>query len=76
MLPRVRLMIVASAPGTLDKLNDEMRPRFAASAEEGLDSAERLTEEWRASAKTGRAVEEGFCALIFTNLLDNLETTT
>ena len=60
MRPGGRLVIVASALGTLDKLDAAVRPRFAAAAEEGLDSVERLTEEWRASVKAGRAVEEGF----------------
>jgi len=62
MRPGGRLVIVASALGTLDKLDAAVRPRFAAAAEEGLDSVERLTEEWRASVKAGRAVEEGFGA--------------
>jgi carbonyl reductase 1 len=55
-----RLIIVASALGTLDKLSPAVRSRFAAAADEGLDAVERLVEGWRASVKAGRAVEDGF----------------
>lgn len=58
--PGGRLVVVASALGTLDKLNDEVRPRFARAAEEGPDAVEQLVEEWRASVKAGRAVKDGF----------------
>lgn len=60
MRPGGRLIIVASALGTLDKLSPEIRPRFAAAAEEGLEAIGRLVEDWRASVKDGRAVDEGF----------------
>jgi carbonyl reductase 1 len=53
-----RLIIVASALGTLDKLDDRVRPRFAAAA--SLDAVDALVERWRAAVKAGRAVEEGF----------------
>ncbi len=59
MRPGGRLVIVASALGTLDKLADEVRPRFADAAADGLDAVERLVEEWRASVKAGRALEDG-----------------
>lgn len=58
--PGGRLIIVASALGTLDKLPDAVRPRFAEAAEQGLDAVERLVEAWRQSVKTGRAADEGF----------------
>lgn len=60
MRPGGRLIVVASALGTLDKLADHVRPRFADAAAEGLDAVERLVEEWRASVTAGRALEEGF----------------
>jgi carbonyl reductase 1 len=60
MRPGGRLIIVASALGTLDKLSTSVRSRFADAAVEGLDAVERLVEEWRASVKSGRAIEEGF----------------
>ena len=62
--PRIRhggrFIIVASALGTLDKLPDAVRPRFAAAAAADLDAVDRLVDEWRHSVKTGRAVREGF----------------
>lgn len=60
MRPGGRLIVVASALGTLDKLDVEVRPRFATAAEQGLDAVVQLVEEWRASVKTGRAIEDGF----------------
>lgn len=62
MRPGGRLIIVASALGTLDKLSPQIRPRFAAAAEEGLDAVARLVEDWRASVKAGHAVADGFGA--------------
>jgi carbonyl reductase 1 len=55
-----RLVVVASAMGTLDKLDARVRPRFAAAAEADLDTVDRLVEEWRAAVLAGRAEEEGF----------------
>ncbi len=60
MRPGGRLVIVASALGTLDKLSDTVRSRFADAAADGLDAVERLVEAWRASVKAGRAVDDGF----------------
>jgi carbonyl reductase 1 len=60
MRPGGRLIIVASALGTLDKLSAQVRSRFAAAAEEGLDAVERLVDGWRTSVKAGRAVDDGF----------------
>ena len=61
MRPGGRLIIVASALGTLDKLDDRVRPRFAAAAT-SLDAVDALVEEWRAAVKAGRAATEGFGA--------------
>jgi NAD(P)-dependent dehydrogenase (short-subunit alcohol dehydrogenase family) len=54
-----RLIIVASALGTLDKLDARVRPRFAA-AGESLDAVDGLVAEWRAAVHAGRAEQEGF----------------
>jgi len=55
-----RLVVVASALGTLDKLDARVRPRFAAAAEADLDAVDRLVEEWRTAVLSGRAEAEGF----------------
>lgn len=60
MRPGGRLVIVASALGTLDKLPDAIAPRFAAAARGGLDAVDSLTEEWREAVRSGRAESEGF----------------
>ena len=54
MLPGGRLIIVASALGTLDKLDERVRARFAAAAT-SLDAVDALVAEWRAAVKAGRA---------------------
>jgi carbonyl reductase 1 len=62
--PRIRdggrLIIVASALGTLDKLPASVRPRFAEAAAVDLDAVDRLVADWRHSVKAGRAVRDGF----------------
>jgi NAD(P)-dependent dehydrogenase (short-subunit alcohol dehydrogenase family) len=58
--PGGRLVIVASALGTLDKLPDAIAPRFAAAARGGLDAVDDLTEQWREAVRSGRAESEGF----------------
>lgn len=60
MRPGGRLVIVASALGTLDKLPDAIRPRFAAAAKTGLDAVDELTDQWRTAVRTGTAEAEGF----------------
>ena len=60
MRPGGRLVIVASALGTLDKLPDAVRPRFAAAADSDLDAVAELTEQWRAAVRSGTAEAEGF----------------
>jgi carbonyl reductase 1 len=57
MRPGGRLIIVASALGTLDKLDERVRLRFAAAAE-SLDAVDGLVEQWRAAVEAGR--DEGF----------------
>ena len=52
MRPGGRLIIVASALGTLDKLDERVRARFAAAAT-SLDAVDALVAEWRAAVKAG-----------------------
>lgn len=59
--PGGRLIIVASSLGTLDKLDERVRPRFV-DASASLDAVEKLVAEWRAAVHAGRAGEEGFGA--------------
>ena len=58
--PGGRLIIVASALGTLDKLDERVAPRFAAAATEDLDAVDALVADWRDAVHAGRATEEGF----------------
>ena len=48
MRPGGRLIIVASALGTLDKLDERVRPRFV-DAPASLDAVDELVAEWRAA---------------------------
>ncbi len=57
-----RLIIVASALGTLDKLDDRVRPRFATAATASLDAVDALVADWRDAVHAGRAEAEGFGA--------------
>ena len=57
--PRGRLIVVASALGTLDKLDPRVRPRFEAAGAD-LDAVDALVAHWRAAVHTGRAEREGF----------------
>jgi NAD(P)-dependent dehydrogenase (short-subunit alcohol dehydrogenase family) len=54
-----RLIIVASALGTLDKLDDRVAGRFAAAAE-SLDTVDALVADWRQAVHDGRAEDEGY----------------
>jgi beta-glucosidase len=54
-----RLIIVASALGTLDKLDDRVAGRFADAAE-NLDAVDSLVAEWRQAVHDGRADDEGY----------------
>jgi carbonyl reductase 1 len=57
--PGGRLVVVASALGTLDKLDERARRRFADAAE-SMDAVDALVAEWRAAVHAGRAAEESF----------------
>jgi NAD(P)-dependent dehydrogenase (short-subunit alcohol dehydrogenase family) len=57
--PGGRLIIVASALGTLDKLDKRITDRFAQAAE-SLDAVDALVADWRASVLAGRAERDGF----------------
>jgi NAD(P)-dependent dehydrogenase (short-subunit alcohol dehydrogenase family) len=57
--PGGRLVIVASALGTLDKLDERVRERFAA-ATASLTAVDALVAQWREAVRAGRAEEEGF----------------
>jgi carbonyl reductase 1 len=55
-----RLIVVASALGTLDKLDARVAGRFASAAEESLDAVDALVAQWRRAVHGGRAEDEGF----------------
>jgi carbonyl reductase 1 len=57
--PGGRLIIVASALGTLDKLDDLIVDRFARAAE-SLEAVDALTAQWRQAVHDGRAEDEGY----------------
>src|SRR3954465_8474645 len=57
--PGGRLIVVASALGALDKLDQRVAGRFAAAAA-SLDAVDALVAEWRRAVLAGRAEEEGF----------------
>jgi NAD(P)-dependent dehydrogenase (short-subunit alcohol dehydrogenase family) len=58
--PGGRLIIVASALGTLDKLDERVRDRFAAAAGEDLDAVDAVVADWRQAVHDGRAEAEGY----------------
>lgn len=58
--PGGRLIIVASALGTLDKLDPRITGRFAQAATEDLDAIDDLVESWREAVHDGRAEDEGY----------------
>jgi carbonyl reductase 1 len=58
--PGGRLIIVASALGTLDKLDQRIAGRFAHVAEQDLDAVDALVAEWRHAVHDGRAEDEGY----------------
>jgi carbonyl reductase 1 len=60
--PGGRLIVVASALGTLDKLDARVAHRFAAAAAAGLDAVDGLVADWRRSVHEGRAEPDGFGA--------------
>jgi NAD(P)-dependent dehydrogenase (short-subunit alcohol dehydrogenase family) len=58
--PGGRLIIVASALGTLDKLDPRIAGRFAAAADEDLDAVDALVADWREAVHAGHEEEEGY----------------
>jgi carbonyl reductase 1 len=54
-----RLIVVASALGTLDKLDDRVAGRFAQAAD-SLDAVDDLVADWRQAVHDGRAEAEGY----------------
>jgi NAD(P)-dependent dehydrogenase (short-subunit alcohol dehydrogenase family) len=58
--PGGRLIIVASALGTLDKLDARIAPRFAAAATQDLDAIDALVADWRTAVTERRAEDEGY----------------
>ncbi|HEX4673478.1 MAG TPA: SDR family NAD(P)-dependent oxidoreductase [Solirubrobacteraceae bacterium] len=58
--PGGRLIIVASALGTLDKLGQPIARRFADAAEQDLDAIDALVAGWRQAVHDGRAEDEGY----------------
>ena len=60
--PGGRLIIVASALGTLDKLDDRIAGRFAQAATANLESINALVADWRRAVHDGRAEDEGYGA--------------
>jgi NAD(P)-dependent dehydrogenase (short-subunit alcohol dehydrogenase family) len=58
--PGGRLIIVASALGTLDKLDPRIADRFADAATADLDAVEALVADWRQAVHDGREVDEGY----------------
>jgi NAD(P)-dependent dehydrogenase (short-subunit alcohol dehydrogenase family) len=55
-----RLIVVASALGTLDRLDSRVAVRFAAAAEDTPDAVDRLVDEWRQAVHDGRAQHDGY----------------
>jgi NAD(P)-dependent dehydrogenase (short-subunit alcohol dehydrogenase family) len=58
--PGGRLIVVASALGTLDRLDARVVDRFAAAADADLDAVDALVEDWRRAVKDGTAEAEGY----------------
>jgi carbonyl reductase 1 len=55
-----RLIIVASALGTLDKLDPRIAGRFGDVAGQDLDAVDALVDHWRQAVHDGRAEDEGY----------------
>jgi len=55
-----RLIIVASALGTLDKLDQRIAGRFAEVAEQDLDAVDALVADWRQAVHDCRAEGDGY----------------
>jgi carbonyl reductase 1 len=57
-----RAIVVASAFGTLDKLDARVARRFAAVASENLDAVDALVADWRRAVHADRAEHDGYGA--------------
>ena len=55
-----RLIVVASALGTLGRLDGRVAGRFDAAADEDLDAVDALVADWRRAVHDGRAEDEGY----------------
>ena len=78
MRPGGRLIIVASALGTLDKLDERVRARFAAAAT-SLDAVDALVAEWRAAVSAfadAIAERHGGVDIVFSNAAARLTPAT
>jgi len=58
--PGGRLIIVASALGTLNRLDERVADRFERAAGEDLDAVEAEVAEWRQAVHEGRAEADGY----------------
>jgi NAD(P)-dependent dehydrogenase (short-subunit alcohol dehydrogenase family) len=58
--PGGRLIVVASALGTLDKLDARIAGRFASAASEDLGAVDALVADWRRAVHDGSAEEAGY----------------
>jgi carbonyl reductase 1 len=58
--PGGRLIVVASALGTLDRLDARVAGRFAAAADDDLDAVDALVAGWRRAVHDGRAEDGGY----------------
>ena len=58
--PGGRLIVVASALGTLDQLDERVAGRFADAAGENLAAVDALVADWRQAVHDGRAEAEGY----------------
>ena len=58
--PGGRLIVVASALGTLDKLDARVADRFAAAAEDDLDAVDAVVADWRRAVHDRRAEDAGY----------------
>lgn len=57
---RGRLIVVASARGTLDHLDPRIAGRFAEVAARDLDAVDALVEDWRRAVHAGRAEADSY----------------
>lgn len=58
--PGGRLIVVASALGTLDKLDERVAGRFTQAAREDLAAVDAVVAEWRRAVHDGRGEDDGY----------------